>query len=221
MKPGLIASGIVSAWTWAATLLQSSTVAYEYGVAGPFWVPADPVNLLKRGSFVLVCGRCDCTDPHVLDIGLQSQAERSEMPYILGNYLYTLRRPDALGLHLLRALNKRSGQQSASLRRKCRCHVFDRYERLCCHLSYTVSYTFGDFCSVRIAFWVARHSCESNPLLRLVARLNLNPKEDMLTRNSLRLGVCVYVVLGGLRATFLCKASRERPNVLILTCSLR
>jgi Na+/proline symporter len=26
VKPGLIASGIVSAWTWAATLLQSSTV---------------------------------------------------------------------------------------------------------------------------------------------------------------------------------------------------
>ena len=38
VKPGLIAAGIVSAWTWAATLLQSSTVAYEYGVAGPFWV---------------------------------------------------------------------------------------------------------------------------------------------------------------------------------------
>lgn len=31
VKPGLIASGIVSAWTWAATLLQSSTVAYTYG----------------------------------------------------------------------------------------------------------------------------------------------------------------------------------------------
>ncbi|KAF2205930.1 hypothetical protein GQ43DRAFT_477020 [Delitschia confertaspora ATCC 74209] len=37
VKPSLIANGIVSAWTWAATLLQSSTVAYLYGVAGPFW----------------------------------------------------------------------------------------------------------------------------------------------------------------------------------------
>ncbi|KAJ9330414.1 hypothetical protein DTO027B5_7819 [Paecilomyces variotii] len=37
VKPGLIASGVVSAWTWAATLLQSSTVAYEYGISGPFW----------------------------------------------------------------------------------------------------------------------------------------------------------------------------------------
>ncbi|KAF2118404.1 solute symporter family transporter [Lophiotrema nucula] len=40
VKPGLIASGIVSAWTWAATLLQSSTVGYRYGVAGPFWYAA-------------------------------------------------------------------------------------------------------------------------------------------------------------------------------------
>jgi hypothetical protein len=38
VKPGLIASGVVSAWTWAATLLQSSSVAYDYGIAGPFWV---------------------------------------------------------------------------------------------------------------------------------------------------------------------------------------
>ncbi|KAF8221796.1 Na+/solute symporter [Tricholoma matsutake] len=37
IKPGLIASGVVSAWTWAATLLQSCTVAYEYGISGPFW----------------------------------------------------------------------------------------------------------------------------------------------------------------------------------------
>mmetsp|Transcript_16670 Transcript_16670/g.27575 ORF Transcript_16670/g.27575 Transcript_16670/m.27575 type:complete len:689 (+) Transcript_16670:141-2207(+) len=37
IKTGLTASAIVSAWTWAATLLQSSAVAYRYGVSGPFW----------------------------------------------------------------------------------------------------------------------------------------------------------------------------------------
>lgn len=37
VKTGLIAAGIVSAWTWAATLLQSSTVAFNYGVSGPYW----------------------------------------------------------------------------------------------------------------------------------------------------------------------------------------
>ncbi|EPT04820.1 hypothetical protein FOMPIDRAFT_1156291 [Fomitopsis schrenkii] len=40
VKPGLIASGIVSAWTWAATLLQSSAVAYQYGISGPWWYGA-------------------------------------------------------------------------------------------------------------------------------------------------------------------------------------
>ncbi|KAF2219449.1 urea active transporter [Elsinoe ampelina] len=37
VKTGLIASAVVSSWTWAATLLQSSAVAYRYGVSGPFW----------------------------------------------------------------------------------------------------------------------------------------------------------------------------------------
>ena len=109
VKPGLIASGIVSAWTWAATLLQSSTVAYEYGVAGPFWVCRLDVNSSKRSSLVLVCRRCDGTDSHVLDIGLQSQAERSEMPYILGDNLYPLWRANTLGFHFLRASNERLG----------------------------------------------------------------------------------------------------------------
>ena len=40
IKTGLTAAAIVSAWTWAATLLQSSTVAFEYGVSGPFWYAA-------------------------------------------------------------------------------------------------------------------------------------------------------------------------------------
>jgi len=37
VKSGLVAAAVVSSWTWAATLLQSSTVAYSYGVSGPFW----------------------------------------------------------------------------------------------------------------------------------------------------------------------------------------
>ncbi|GAM83132.1 hypothetical protein ANO11243_011180 [Dothideomycetidae sp. 11243] len=37
VKSGLVASAVVSSWTWAATLLQSTAVAYKYGVSGPFW----------------------------------------------------------------------------------------------------------------------------------------------------------------------------------------
>ena len=40
VKPGLIAAGIVSSWTWAATLLTSSTFAYTYGISGPMWYAA-------------------------------------------------------------------------------------------------------------------------------------------------------------------------------------
>src|SRR5918912_82686 len=40
VKAGLVASSVVSAWTWAATLLQSSTVAYQFGISGPFWYAA-------------------------------------------------------------------------------------------------------------------------------------------------------------------------------------
>ncbi len=40
IKTGLIASSIVSAWTWAATLLQSTTVTYEFGLGGSFWYAA-------------------------------------------------------------------------------------------------------------------------------------------------------------------------------------
>ncbi|KAG2450802.1 hypothetical protein HYH02_004639 [Chlamydomonas schloesseri] len=37
---GLTACDIVAKWTWAATLLQSSNVAYSFGVSGPFWYAA-------------------------------------------------------------------------------------------------------------------------------------------------------------------------------------
>jgi len=40
VKTGLTGAVIVSQWTWAATLLQSSNVAWQYGITGPFWYAA-------------------------------------------------------------------------------------------------------------------------------------------------------------------------------------
>ncbi len=40
VKTGLIAASLVSASRWVATLLQSSTVAYQFGISGPFWYAA-------------------------------------------------------------------------------------------------------------------------------------------------------------------------------------
>ncbi|CAL2258361.1 unnamed protein product [Prunus armeniaca] len=50
VKTGLIASVIVSQWTWAATILQSSNVAWEYGVSGPFWYAS--------GATIQACPSC-------------------------------------------------------------------------------------------------------------------------------------------------------------------
>ncbi|GLI71221.1 hypothetical protein VaNZ11_016286 [Volvox africanus] len=40
IKAGLTACDIVAKWTWAATLLQSSNVAFKFGISGPFWYAA-------------------------------------------------------------------------------------------------------------------------------------------------------------------------------------
>ncbi|KAH8118812.1 solute symporter family transporter [Phellopilus nigrolimitatus] len=37
VKPGLVCSGIVSAWTWSATLMVSSLVCYQFGISGGWW----------------------------------------------------------------------------------------------------------------------------------------------------------------------------------------
>ncbi|KAH9950736.1 urea transporter [Amylocystis lapponica] len=62
VKPGLIASGIVSAWTWAATLLQSSAVAYQYGISGPWWYGAGAtVQILL---FAMLAAKLKMNAPH-------------------------------------------------------------------------------------------------------------------------------------------------------------
>lgn len=61
VKSGLVSSAVVSSWTWAATLLQSSGVAYRYGVSGPFWVlhlfriKRDPLLTLSSMHQALPC----------------------------------------------------------------------------------------------------------------------------------------------------------------------
>jgi Na+/proline symporter len=86
VKPGLIASAVVSAWTWAATLvryifhghttslpslcalyamaayltsyiqLQSSAVAYRYGISGPYWYASGAT--IQVLLFAQVCFDC-------------------------------------------------------------------------------------------------------------------------------------------------------------------
>jgi Na+/proline symporter len=54
VKTGLTASVIVSQWTWAATLLQSSNVAWNHGISGPFWYASGAtIQILLYGILAL------------------------------------------------------------------------------------------------------------------------------------------------------------------------
>ncbi|MDQ7861141.1 hypothetical protein RCO48_09125 [Peribacillus frigoritolerans] len=37
---GLSSASIIAAWTWAATIMMSSSTGYQYGISGPFWYAA-------------------------------------------------------------------------------------------------------------------------------------------------------------------------------------
>lgn len=58
MKSGLTAAAVVSSWTWAATLLQSSGVCYRYGVSGPFWYASGAtVQIILFATLAIVLKR--------------------------------------------------------------------------------------------------------------------------------------------------------------------
>lgn len=66
IKVGLTACDIVSKWTWAATLLQSSNVAYAYGISGPFWYAAGASIQILLFAILAVEIKRRCPDIHTM-----------------------------------------------------------------------------------------------------------------------------------------------------------
>ncbi|KAG0228917.1 hypothetical protein BGW42_001870 [Actinomortierella wolfii] len=64
VKPGLVASAVVSSWTWAATLLQSSSVAYRYGISGPFWYASGASVQVLLFSVIAIELKRKCPSAH-------------------------------------------------------------------------------------------------------------------------------------------------------------
>lgn len=54
VKTGLISAAVVSSWTWAATLLQSSTQAYKNGISGPFFYAAGACCQIILFAFIAI-----------------------------------------------------------------------------------------------------------------------------------------------------------------------
>ena len=66
VKIGLTGSVIVSQWTWAATLLQSSNVAWNFGISGPFWYAAGAtIQVLLFGILAIEIKR-KCPNAHTM-----------------------------------------------------------------------------------------------------------------------------------------------------------
>jgi SSS family transporter len=66
IKMGLTACDIVSKWTWAATLLQSSNVAYAYGISGPFWYASGASIQILLFAVLAVEIKRRCPDIHTM-----------------------------------------------------------------------------------------------------------------------------------------------------------
>ncbi|KAJ7359655.1 solute symporter family transporter [Mycena albidolilacea] len=151
VKPGLIASGIVSAWTWAATLLQSSTVAYDYGIAGPFWYAAGATVQILMFA-VLAC----------------------------------------------------KVKQNAPL-----CHTY--LEIIYTRYGVTTHWVFIFFALVTNILVGSQLLLGGSAVVTSLTGMNVYAAIFLIP-----LGVCVYVILGGLRATFLCDYSHTLILMIVM-----
>ncbi|KAG2369496.1 Sodium:solute symporter family-domain-containing protein [Suillus spraguei] len=151
VKPGLIASGIVSAWTWAATLLQSSTVTYEYGLCAGYYYAA--------GATI-----------QIFFMAILAVRVKQIAPY---------------------------------------CHTF--LEIVHARYGNTAHFMFATF------GLVVNLIVSSMLLLGGSAVVNAFTGMNIYAANFLiPLGVCVYVILGGLRATFLCDYSHTLILMILI-----
>jgi len=94
MSAGLCACDIVSKWTWAATLLQSSNVAWQYGISGPFWYAAGATIQVLLFSVLAVEIKRKCPAIHtVLEIVLARWGTVAHLTFlvfcIMTNFLVT------------------------------------------------------------------------------------------------------------------------------------
>ncbi|KAL1969214.1 hypothetical protein VTN77DRAFT_468 [Rasamsonia byssochlamydoides] len=154
VEPGLIASGVVSAWTWAATLLQSSTVAYEYGISGPFWV----------------CSNAAGATVQIFMFAVLACKVKQNAPY---------------------------------------CHTF---LEIVYHRYGTATHIVFVFFALLTNILVASQLLlGGSAVVTALTGMNVYAATFLIP-----LGVCVYVVLGGLRATFLCDYSHTVIVMIII-----
>ncbi|KAJ8605014.1 hypothetical protein CTAYLR_004552 [Chrysophaeum taylorii] len=91
IKIGLTASVIVSQWTWAATLLQSSNVAWQFGVSGPFWYASGAtIQVLLFGILAIELKRRAPTCHTVCELVLVRWGKTAHKTFIFFSFLTSI-----------------------------------------------------------------------------------------------------------------------------------
>jgi len=91
IKMGLTASVIVSQWTWAATLLQSSNVAWQFGVSGPFWYASGAtIQVLLFGILAIELKRRAPTCHTVCELVLARWGHTAHKTFIFFSFLTSI-----------------------------------------------------------------------------------------------------------------------------------
>ncbi|THH28092.1 hypothetical protein EUX98_g6098 [Antrodiella citrinella] len=159
VKPGLVCCGIVSAWTWSATLLQSSTAAYTFGLSGPWWYGVGGTIQLAFFAIVAAKVKMNANGAHTFLEACDTSFEVNENTELVF----------------------RSSRQD-----------LEPGPIFCLHsmASFVISWSAGHFC-VRAVGGAATVNALTG--MNIVAACFLLP-----------IGIAVYVIFGGLRATFIC-----------------
>ncbi|KAI0125333.1 urea active transporter 1 [Xylariales sp. AK1849] len=83
VKPGLIAAGIVSSWTWSSTLLTSSTFAYTYGICGGLFYAAMGTSQILLFSLIAIKIKANCPGAHTFpEIILARHGKPAHITYL-------------------------------------------------------------------------------------------------------------------------------------------
>ncbi|ORY55612.1 solute symporter family transporter [Pseudomassariella vexata] len=91
VKPGLIAAGIVSSWTWSATLLTSSTFAYTYGICGPMWYGAMGTSQILLFSLIAIKIKANAPGAHTFpEIILARHGRFAHLTYLFFGFATNL-----------------------------------------------------------------------------------------------------------------------------------
>lgn len=138
---------------------------------------------------VLVRCGSDGANPHVFDPGVQGKAECAEVSYVPRDYQGEVWDCGAFGVHAVCVCDEYFGGESVVVGWKCSCYEFDRHASLRCRLSDTS--------------WFVLNPPSSHQTLKRLGILTSS-------------GVCAYVILGGLRATFLCDYSHTLILMIII-----